>query len=55
MHAIYFKHDKKISKDIFDDSKLGEKYFAEDLLQKAWEDRLKKDLRIELYPDKLFC
>lgn len=42
VHAIYFKHDKKISKDIFDESKSGEKYFAEDLLHKAWKDRLKK-------------
>ena len=42
VHAVYFKHDKKISKEIFEKSKCGEKYFAEDLLQHAWKDRLKK-------------
>lgn len=42
VHAIYFKHNKELSKQIFEQSNLGEKYFAEDLLQHAWEDRMKK-------------
>ncbi len=42
VHAVYFKHDKKLSKEIFEKSNCGEKYFAEDLLQHAWKDRLKK-------------
>ena len=42
VHAIYFKHDKELSKLIFEQSNFGKKYFAEDLLQHAWEDRMKK-------------
>lgn len=42
VHAVYFKHDKELSKQIFEQSNFGEKYFAEDLLQHAWEDRMKK-------------
>ena len=42
VHAVYFKHDKEISNEIFEQSNFGEKYFAEDLLQHAWKDRLKE-------------
>lgn len=37
--ALYFRHDAKISQDIFDKSNNGEEYFADDLLQHAWKDR----------------
>ena len=37
--ALYFRHDAKISQDIFDQSNNGEEYFADDLLQHAWKDR----------------
>lgn len=39
---IYFRHDPKISEEIFKQSKSGEEYFATDLLQKAWEDRFRQ-------------
>lgn len=37
--AFYFRHDAKISQDIFDQSNNGEEYFTDDLLQHAWKDR----------------
>ena len=37
--ALYFKHDAKVSQDIFDQSNHGEEYFADDLLQHAWKNR----------------
>lgn len=37
--ALYFRHDAKISQDIFDQSNKGEEYFSDDLLQHAWKDR----------------
>ena len=37
--ALYFRHDAKISQNIFDQSNHGEEYFADDLLQHAWKDR----------------
>lgn len=37
--ALYFLHDAKISQEIFEQSKNGEEYFADDLLQHAWKDR----------------
>lgn len=40
--AIYFKHDPDIAQKIYEESKQGEIYFAEDLLQHAWKDRLKE-------------
>lgn len=40
--AVYFKHDSKISNEIFVDSHNGKDYFAEDLLQHAWHDRFKE-------------
>ena len=42
VQAIYFKHNKELSKLIFEQSNSGKKYFAEDLLQHAWDDRMKK-------------
>ena len=39
MTALYFRHDAKISQDIFDQSNKGEEYFSDDLLQHAWKDR----------------
>ena len=44
VHAVYFKHNKEKSKQIFEQSNSGEKYFAEDLLQHAWENRMRKRL-----------
>lgn len=40
--TIYFRHDPKISEEIFNRSKSGEEYFATDLLQHAWNDRFRK-------------
>ena len=40
--AVYFKHNADISKEIFTKSGQGKKYFAEDILQHAWHDRLKE-------------
>lgn len=40
--AVYFKHNPDISKEIFTKSGQGKKYFAEDILQHAWHDRLKE-------------
>lgn len=37
--ALYFRHDAKISQEIFDRSNNGEECFADDLLQHAWKDR----------------
>ena len=42
VHAVYFKHNKEISKQVFKDCNNGEIFFADDLLQHAWRDRLKK-------------
>lgn len=42
VHAVYFKHNKEISKQVFKDCNNGENFFADDLLQHAWRDRLKK-------------
>ncbi|MGM9835688.1 MAG: FRG domain-containing protein [Muribaculaceae bacterium] len=39
--ALYFRHDAKISQEIFDQSNNGEEYFADDLLQYAWKDRFR--------------
>ena len=38
--SLYFKHDPAISKEFFKRSHNGEDYFATDLLQHAWHDRL---------------
>lgn len=40
--AIYFKHDLKISEEIFKESNDGENYFADDILKHAWLDRMKE-------------
>lgn len=40
--AVYFKHNVDISEEIFRKSGQGKKYFAEDILQHAWHDRLKE-------------
>lgn len=40
--AIYFRHDSNIAKRIFAGAHNGKDYFADDLLQHAWNDRLKK-------------
>lgn len=42
VHAVYFKHNKEISKQVFKDCNNGEIFFADDLLQHAWRDRLQK-------------
>ncbi len=39
---VYFRHDAKISKEIFAASNNGEAYFPEDILNHAWHDRLKQ-------------
>ena len=46
--AVYFKHNVDISEEIFRKSGQGKKYFAEDILQHAWHDRLK-----ELYQNRV--
>lgn len=38
--ALYFRHVPEISVEIFEQSNNGEEYFATDLLQYAWKDRL---------------
>lgn len=40
--AVYFKHDPKISEEIFVENHNGEDYFAVDLLQHAWHNRLRE-------------
>lgn len=40
--ALYFKHDPVISHEIFAQSNEGKEYFAEDLLQLAWKDRMRE-------------
>lgn len=37
--TLYFRHDAKVSQDIFDQSNNGEEFFSDDLLQHAWNDR----------------
>ncbi len=39
--ALYFKHDPKVSEEIFKASHEGHDYFAEDILEHAWYDRMK--------------
>lgn len=46
--ALYFRHVPEISMEIFYQSNKGENYFATDLLQHAWKDRLcaRRDNRV---------
>ena len=43
--ALYFKHDPKISEEIFAQSNNGKAYFSEDSLQHAWDDRLRERMK----------
>lgn len=46
--SIFFRHNSAISEEIFRESSNGEEYFATDILQMAWKDRLcqRRDNRI---------
>lgn len=41
---FYFKHDPKISWEIFSQSNQGHKYFPTDILEQAWKEKLKERL-----------
>lgn len=43
--ALYFKHVPEISEEIFAQSNNGETYFSEDLLQHAWDNRLRDRMK----------
>lgn len=43
--ALYFKHDPKVSEDIFAQSNNGKTYFSEDSLQHAWDDRFRERMK----------
>lgn len=42
VHKVYFRHDPSISKQIFEESRNGEKYFPSDILQVQWKRFLKQ-------------
>ena len=46
--AVYFEHNPEVSKEIFKQSNHGSDYFATDILEHAWHDRLckRRDERI---------
>ena len=43
--ALYFKHEPGISEEIFTLSNNGEEYFSEDMLQHAWDNRLRERMK----------
>ena len=46
--ALYFKHDSKVSEEIFEQSNNGRLYFSDDLLQHAWDNRLRNRMKKRL-------
>ncbi len=50
--ALYFKHDPEISEEIFKNSNEGQDYFAEDLLEHAWHNRMKQRFEAKVVSKK---
>ena len=50
--ALYFKHDPKVSEEIFVQSNYGKAYFSDDLLQRAWDDRMRDRMKNKIVSRK---
>jgi len=51
VRAVYFRHDMAISERIFKASDSGKRFFAEDLLEKAWKQEYKERMEKGIVSD----
>lgn len=47
-HKVYFKHDPRISEQIYDQSAGGTKYWRTDALSRTWTDKLKSERKVSV-------
>lgn len=45
VHKVFFKQDDDITRKIFESSESGKKFFPSDILEMAWKEKMRQNLK----------